>query len=637
MIIRSGQSLIELLVALGLSAILLPALLTGLVTSREGKAQQNQRVIASGLMKEADEALRVVREAGWVTFAVNGTFHPAPSGNTWGLLAGSEGPETLNGFTRSVEISDVYRDSAGKIVTTGGSLDPSSKKVVTSVSWSTPISYTMSATSYMTRYLDNLAWLQTTQSDFNAGTKVGTTVTNTLGGEVILGSGGQGDWCSPDLSITAHDLSRQGVANAITAIEGRVFAGTGSNASGPSFDNVSITNSNPPTASTLGSFDGFKTNDIFGESDHAYLATDTNNREIEIINISSPPYSESGYFDAPGPADANSVYVAGSVGYMVQGNVFRTFDLTSKSGSRPELGSVTLAGTGNRMVVLGTYAYIAVDNSSSQLQVIDVSSASSPTIVGQATVSGAGGVAVAVNSMGTRTYLATASSVSLAEFFIIDSSSKTGAQPVLGSYDSAGMDPRGVAVATANKVLLVGHDAEEYQALSVLNENNPTHCGGLNIDTNINGVSTVVESDGDAWSYIITGDPSSELKIIAGGPGGQFATSGTFTSSVFDAGYSTGFNYLSVTADIPANTSLEFQVAAADPVSGSCLGADFVFVGPDGTSSTFFDQSGGSIPTHDDGASYENPSRCFRYRAYFSTAEAAQTSVLYDVSINYSP
>src|SRR3989344_7936651 len=105
-------------------------------------------------------------------------------------------------------------------------------------------------------FLDNNAFtqtlgLQTPLADFDLGTKTGTTVTNVSGGEVTLGAGGHGDWCAPNLSIAALDLPKNGEANAVTAIEGRAFAGTGDNAAGESFVNINITNSDPPLASIL--------------------------------------------------------------------------------------------------------------------------------------------------------------------------------------------------------------------------------------------------------------------------------------------------------------------------------------------------------------------------------------------------
>ena len=49
---QQGQSLVELLVAIGLSSLLLPALITGLYATNNSKAAAEQRVQAQELLKQ---------------------------------------------------------------------------------------------------------------------------------------------------------------------------------------------------------------------------------------------------------------------------------------------------------------------------------------------------------------------------------------------------------------------------------------------------------------------------------------------------------------------------------------------------------------------------------------------------------
>ncbi len=632
---RSGQSLVEILLVIGLMGVFLPALLTGLFASRQGKAQQIQRTQAVTMLKEAEEITRSVREKSWTSFAINGIYHPVASGSAW-TLAPNE--EALNGFTRKVVISDVFRDANG-VATTSGTIDPSTKQVTSTVSWTSPIPSSVTSTLYLTRYIGNTSFLQTTQADFNAGSTSGTTVTNTSGGEVVLGAGGSGDWCTPQPIVSAADLPKSGVANAITAIEGRVFAGTGDNASGVSFANVTILNTASPSGTIDGTFDGYKTNGVFGEANHAYLATDTNSKEIVIVDLSNTPYSELGYFNAPGNGSGNSVFVSGNIGYMTAGNKLYTFDLSSKSGSRSQLGSVTLPATGNKIIVIGSYAYVVLDSDSSQLQIVQVSSdGKTLTLAGTASVAGQDGVDVFVNNTATRAYLTTETSASQKEMFIVDITTKNGSRPVLGSYDTNGMSPKGVTVVTSNKAIVVGSGGEEYQVISIVDEANPVRCGGMDIANGVNGVASVLEADGDAFSYIITGDANSELKIIRGGAGGgNYQASGQFESSTFDATTLVAFNRFFSTTVKPSLTDITYQVAATDvnPATGNCTGATFEYVGPDGTSGTYFATSS-AIPTSITG-NYKNPARCFRYKAFLSTTDQTQSPVLYDMTVNYSP
>lgn len=634
---QKSQSLVELLVAIAISSILLPALFMGLVASREGKAQQAQRLNAVSLLKETEEIIRNIREKGWAAFAVNGTFHPTVSDSSWILAAN---PETIGDFTRQIIISDSYRDTNGAIVLLGGNVDPSTKKVTIIISWNMPSPANLQSDMYLTRYLDNLSWTQTTKADFDLGTKFGTTITEVDDGEVTLGAGGISDWCDSTLTIAALDLPKDGVANAINAIEGQAFAGTGESASGISFAKIDISNTNPPTAAIAGTFDGYKTNDIFGEANYAYLATDNNFKEVVILNISSLPYTEIGYFNTPlSPEDATSIYVSGNRGYVTAGNWLYIFDLSNKSGSRPIVGlPFFLLGSGTSVVVKENYAYVSISNSELEIemQIVDITNPGALFQVGYANVNGQNGKRVFINNSSTRAYLVTNAASFLREFFIIDIVSKTGLRPVISSYEANGMNPKNLAVVPGNRAIIVGTGGEEYQVININDEAIPARCGGLEINSGVNGIASILEADGDAYSYIITGEANAEFKIIEGGPGGEFAMSGTFESSTFDTFYNTAFNRLTITTDKPPQTDIKFQIAGADPIAESCDGISYNFVGPDGSDATFFTSEAG-IPFNDDGINFENPARCFRYKAFLLTSDSFQSPVLYDITVNYSP
>ena len=188
--------LVELVMAIGIAAIILPALLTGLVASRQGRPQQQQRSQATALLKETVNAVRSIKDNDWNAFAINGTFHTEISGNKWAL---SSDAQTVNGFTQQVVISDVYRDLDGAIASSGGTLDLSTKKAEVSVSWAQPQLATISATLYLTRTV-NLTHEDTTASDFNAGTLNDVQVTNNGDGEVILANNNKAKWCSPSFA-----------------------------------------------------------------------------------------------------------------------------------------------------------------------------------------------------------------------------------------------------------------------------------------------------------------------------------------------------------------------------------------------------------------------------------------------------
>jgi Tfp pilus assembly protein PilV len=184
---QRGASLVEVLVAIALSSIMLPAFAEAALTARAAQPAAAQHTQALSLEREAMEAVRSVREQSWSTVASDGTYHPVISTDHWTLAAGSE---AIGNLTRQIVISDVNRDSSGAIVASGGTADPATKLVTVTVSWSTPIASSISTDTYLTHWTGNASWVQTTQADFNAGILVSVITTNTSGGEVELDNAG---------------------------------------------------------------------------------------------------------------------------------------------------------------------------------------------------------------------------------------------------------------------------------------------------------------------------------------------------------------------------------------------------------------------------------------------------------------
>ncbi len=644
--LHAGQALVELLVAMGISAILLPALTAGFIASREGKAQGRQRQDAVALLAEAKEAIRIVRDSGWSAVATNGVFHPVIAGSTWAL---SPGAETVSGFTRTIVVSDVYRNATGAIVASGGLVDPSTKQVVMTVSWATPIPSNVSSTMYLSRFTNRI-YVQTTEADFTAGTKTNVIVTNTDGGEVTMATGGGGhggDWCAPNLNLQSLTFPQKTSTNAIYAVPGKAFVGIGdinNQGFGESFSKVDITQTYPPTATVSQNI--YSSNPVYGDwgdDNNAFLAVDDTSKQVLILDITVSPFRTIGSFTPPTTARGNSVYVSGNTGYMTAGATLYNFDVTSRSGVRPikDTDGVALQGTGVKVIVVGNYAFVANSSITNQLQIVDVSNPTDLKIVGQTTVNNQPATDVAVNPSGTRAYVVTKYASGQKTFFIIDTTTKSGNQPIIGSFDTQGMSPHGVAIATGNKVIVVGLGGQTYQVLNVVQESSPTRCdtGQVNIATGIYGIATVLQSNGDAYSYIITGDTGNnqngQFRMILGGNGNQFTPSGIFESATFDATMSAAFNRFDPNAIIPNQTAITYQVSGADPVAGSCLGSAFTFIGPDGTSSTSF-ATGSAIPFSNTG-NYKNPSRCFRYRAYFTSSSSAYAPIFTDMTVSYSP
>ena len=969
-----GQSVIEILVAIGISAIVLPAIYLGLLSSRQGKYQNQQYTLANHLLSQTIEATKIVREAGWTSFALNGTYYPAVSGNSWVLLPGTE---VVGEFTRSLVIADVFRDSSGNITPSGGVVDPSTKLVTTTISWTAPNPSSISDVSYFTRYLDNLAHIQTTEANFNTGTLANTSVTNTAGGEFQLANNTKAKWCSPEFSPATIDLpdgppvAVAALANLSTDEPNAAFVATAPSATNsakmsyirvsantdppvstlgglftldpalysqpgyvpvgigldnnfrsndvkhytsaagntyaivsttktdreviailtddgnPSNDNdtsgeyadpvnkifkywtyfntriyntaaglnTGFTNPTANSANSGGDGDGFASNPTRGYSDNSSFAIDTNsgnntgtsctgadkdkhryynygfsipggatingievrldarvdnqtgspfmcvqlswdsgttwtatqstptlntsegtyllggpadtwgrtwstsdlsnpNFRLRIINVSSNTsrdfsldwaavnvYFSSGASatndQAPFDYGGSTLTILGDRGYVASGGYLYVFDLSNidskhtgseldQIGCRIQLdGYDCLPGSGTdrkySAAETGTswsdttspahsdcsdggnielyatndiygiqsggrnYIFSAVGaGTNPEFNIVDATDipgpATSPSInnvsCGRITGGNSGwkrtgsydfnsnsGTEEAANSVyaradGNRAYISSNGTADSMQFYILNTQDKSSPAflsgtsvtgPASGYYLGTGANAemyprRSLTVLNGGRVVLVGkdgvpngNDAFEYQVLNSENESTLNYCGGLNFDQGFNDLTAVSEADGDNFVYMVANTTLNELKIIQGGPDGTYMDSGTYESAAFDPGYQIAFNRFFTTAVIPGGTTVQFQVAVADQVDGSCSGATYNFVGPDGTSGTFFTPSGGQIPLDDDGSGYENPARCLKVKAYLSSTDFDITPVVNDITVNYSP
>jgi len=544
-----------------------------------------------------------------------------------------DGVTIKNDITISFVIDYINRDGFGAIVEVGGTRDLRTREIAFTGSWTdiTGNSNSIQSSTLINDW-ETLTWKETTQADFTSGTTgTDTVVVNNSGGEIRLASALYNNWCNPLQSLTSYDLPGQGVAQSIAATPGKAYAGTGANSSSYTFTSVTITDTNPPVVNVLDTFDGYKANGIFGDPTYGYLATDNNAEEVVIIDISTNNFTKVGWFGASGSTDAEAVYVVDNVGYMTQGNKLRTFNLTSTAGSRAQLGTVTLSGTGTDIVVIGSYAYVSIAGATNEMEIYNVSNPASMSRVAWADINGQAASDLFVSADGNRVYIGTNSSTTQREFFIINTTSKSGSRPTIASYESNGMSVKGLTVID-NKAILVGSGGEEYQVVNVATETAPVRCGGMNIDSGLNGVASVNEASGNVYSYVISNDATTEFKVIKGGQGGGdangvgYVSSGTYLSSVFDTTKTNMVYYLlEWIATVPTGTSLRFQMRSG---STSDLTAQ-PWYGPDGTASTYFTVSGNDyLPA----ASLND--RYIQYQALL-TSDTVSTPLLQEIKLSY--
>lgn len=133
-----GQSVVEIVVALAIFAVLAAALGTMILGGFSSLKRSSDLIWARALAQEGIEAVRAIRNRNWNELAYSRSAVEV-AGNRW-VFSGEGTTEEIETFTRVIDFEPVYRDAAGNIAEAGNPgafLDASSTKVTVDVSWET--------------------------------------------------------------------------------------------------------------------------------------------------------------------------------------------------------------------------------------------------------------------------------------------------------------------------------------------------------------------------------------------------------------------------------------------------------------------------------------------------------------------
>ena len=123
---------------------------------------------------------------------------------------------------------------------------------------------------------------------------------------------------------------------------------------------------------------------------------------------------------------------------------------------------------------------------------------------------------------------------------------------------------------------------------------------------------------------ISTGDTPIAMRLVNSN-GNTLSNNGSLESSTFDTG-----------SNLTSYTTFEWQPASQDPstsvkfqIASNNDNATWNFVGPDGTSSTYYTTPGTTI------SQANNSNRYVRYKAYLSTTDSAKNPTVTSIGLNY--
>jgi hypothetical protein len=145
-----GGSVLEIIIAVGIFTIVASNVVVLYIGSLNGSMRDSQRLQADLFLQQGFEATRSIRDYNF-SGLTNGTYGLSKTNGYWEFSGVSD---TVGKFTRAIVVADVERDTSCAIVPSGGAIDPSSKKITETVTWTKPDNQTgtISASQYLTKW-----------------------------------------------------------------------------------------------------------------------------------------------------------------------------------------------------------------------------------------------------------------------------------------------------------------------------------------------------------------------------------------------------------------------------------------------------------------------------------------------------
>jgi len=160
-IFYKGFGIIEAVVGITLASILLTAFMTLTVQTFEINRANINELKANMYLKELMEVAKDLEQSkDWsvitgypCSYSLYQACHPEISGGKWTLVPDKESFD--NNMYRSLTIADVYRSQLAfpnEIVTSGGTFDPNTKKIIGEIRWNDGSHYPMTLETYIYNY-----------------------------------------------------------------------------------------------------------------------------------------------------------------------------------------------------------------------------------------------------------------------------------------------------------------------------------------------------------------------------------------------------------------------------------------------------------------------------------------------------
>lgn len=179
---RSGQSLIDVLIASALGAILLVGALSVLAPALRGSSAAEDAQDGSAAARGLLDGVRSLAAHDWdavASLTPGSPYHLTYSSTSTSVAAGTDTAlASSTGVIRSFSVSPVRRNSTGSYVPSGGYVDSST--LALSVSYRVPPSTAKTMSTFLVRAAGSQAAVQTDWSGGDGETAASTSLSNTF-------------------------------------------------------------------------------------------------------------------------------------------------------------------------------------------------------------------------------------------------------------------------------------------------------------------------------------------------------------------------------------------------------------------------------------------------------------------------
>lgn len=588
------------------------------IISHDARMETRNRALAYA--QEGIEAMRSIRDINFMLLT-NGDYGLERDNNIWVRI---QAPENIDDFYyRTIVVSDVLRDENGNI-SDEGMVDPYTKKIVSRVEWDWGgvIPQSVSLETYLSNW-SGINFKRITCQELNKGDFIETVMVPLMGPP--------DNNCGVRLEVDDEEDPPEmmnvdtGAVTMDVAVDGN-YAYLAGDRVAQGLRIVDMTDRGNPIL--LGEFDiGARGRKIIKEGNYAYVGRQAQ-EGLAIVNVSNPSNpSVEGTVNIGGNGNGmaikdNYLYI----GAQTATNSLKVVDISDKANPTV-VDSMDFGGIVSTVEIRSNNAFVGLKNDIDSFHVLDISNPASPVHLAVIDV---GEQVNDIDLRGAYAFVATELTVGspppgvfawgLTNFSLKVVDISNPAVPVLKAYVDVGGEIKGLVSRGDYLYTAIDSQSAGYIMVNISNPLSPFMVEAYNIGTNANGIDADLD-----YIYVSTTRRDRGMIIIEQ-TAPFFETDGEYIHPVIDTqDNEIIYNYITWDHQEAMGGTIKFQFRTG--ATGGAI-SDANWVGPDGTTETYYEVPG-TIITTEPGAGL----RYFQFKAFFET-DGAGTPVLNSITVN---